>query len=59
MQLESQITEAITFPADCCIFARFGSVPPFFVVVSILVCSGGSMFYHWSLVGAENRFDYG
>ena len=28
MALESQKTEAITFQANCCVFARFGVVPP-------------------------------
>ena len=27
MPLEPQKTEAITFPADYCVFARFGAVP--------------------------------
>ena len=27
MPLKSQKTEAIAFPADCCVSARFGAVP--------------------------------
>ena len=64
MPLESQKAEAITFPAGCCVFARFDAVPPgssklfcllflFWYVVVVHVS------HQWSLIGAKNCLDYG
>ena len=50
MPLESQKIEVITCTTDCCVFARFGAVPPgpittVLLDVSILLFTGASMFH--------------
>ena len=62
MPQESQETEAIIFLADCCVFARFGAVPPgptycFACCFESGVYSGGSMFHQWSLIGTKILLD--
>ena len=45
MPLESQKTDAITFPLDCCVFDRFDAVPPGFA--HCVTCCFDSGVYWW------------